>query len=142
MRASRARSTPASASSTRIAASDTAISAGCAFSVSVSVSAGPSQMTAGELLAERRVDLVEHRARRREGVGKRLAHADRLAALAWKHESDRHALSLAENRALRHRAIRAVKPSCSPALADAVSAACLLVESPYNPRFRSIPAGS
>ena len=44
--ASRARSTPASASSTRMAASDTAISAGCAFSVSVSLSAGPSHMVA------------------------------------------------------------------------------------------------
>ena len=37
---------PASASSTRITASDTAISAGCAFSVSVSLSAGPSHMIA------------------------------------------------------------------------------------------------
>ena len=39
-----------------------------------------------ELLAERRVDLVEHRARRREGLGQGLAHADRLAALPRKHE--------------------------------------------------------
>ena len=44
--ASRLRSTPASASSTRIAASETAISAGWAFSVSVSLSAGPSHMIA------------------------------------------------------------------------------------------------
>ena len=44
--ASRARSIPASACSTRIAATDTAISAGCAFSVSVSLSAGPSQIVA------------------------------------------------------------------------------------------------
>ena len=42
--ASRARSTPASVSSARNAASDTAMSAGCAFSVSVSVSAGPFQI--------------------------------------------------------------------------------------------------
>ena len=44
----------------------------------------------GELVAERVVDLVEHRARRRKGVGQRLAHADRLAALARKHEGCRH----------------------------------------------------
>ena len=44
--ASRARSRPASLSSTRIAASETAIRAGWAFSVSVSRSAGPSHMTA------------------------------------------------------------------------------------------------
>ena len=43
-----------------MAASETAISAGCAFSVSVSVSAGPSHMMVAELLAERRIDLVEH----------------------------------------------------------------------------------
>ena len=41
--ASRARFKPASASSTRMAASETAINAGWAFSVSVSVSAGPSK---------------------------------------------------------------------------------------------------
>ena len=58
--ASRARSRPASASSTRMAASETAISAGWAFSVSVSVSAGPSKMMALSLLAERLVDLGEH----------------------------------------------------------------------------------
>ncbi len=40
----------------------------------------------GQLLAERLVDLVEHRARFRKGLGKRLAHADRLAALAGKRE--------------------------------------------------------
>ena len=74
-----------------MAASDTAISAGWAFSVSVSVSAGPSNMMARELVAERRIDLVEHLPRRREIRRQRLAHADRLAALARKHESDRHA---------------------------------------------------
>ena len=58
--ASRARSRPASASSTRMAASETAISAGWAFSVSVSVSAGPFEDDGAELGAERRVDLVEH----------------------------------------------------------------------------------
>ena len=48
--ASRARSRPASASSTRMAASETAISAGWAFSVSVSVSAGPSKTMRESLL--------------------------------------------------------------------------------------------
>ena len=43
--ASRARSTPASDSSTRMAASETATKAGWAFSVSVNLSAGPSHMT-------------------------------------------------------------------------------------------------
>ena len=96
--ASRARSRPASASSTRNAASDTAISAGCAFSVSVSVSAGPSHIDRRELLAERVVDLVEHLPRRRKSLGQALAHADRLAALAGKYESRRHPLPLKEGR--------------------------------------------
>ena len=60
----------------------TAISAGCAFRVRVSSSSGPSKMIVGELLAERLVDLLEHRARRRNGIGERLAHADGLASLA------------------------------------------------------------
>ena len=46
---------------------------------------------AAELGAERPVDLVEHGLRGREIVGQRLAHADRLAALAGKHKSCRHA---------------------------------------------------
>ena len=91
--ASRLRSRPASASSTRRVASETAISAGWAFSVSVSVSAGPSNMMALSLAAERLVHLVEHLPGGREACRQRLAHADRLAALARKHESDRHAPS-------------------------------------------------
>ena len=43
-----------------------------------------------ELLAERRVDLFEHRARRRKGVVESLAHADGLRALARKEKCDRH----------------------------------------------------
>ena len=43
-----------------------------------------------ELLAERRVDLLENRARRRKGVVKSLAHADSLRALARKEKCDRH----------------------------------------------------
>ncbi len=69
-----------------MAASDTATSAGCAFSVSVTFSAGPSHITAAELVAERGIDLVEHLPRDRKGLGQRLAHADRLAALPRKHE--------------------------------------------------------
>src|SRR6266508_3110501 len=45
----------------------------------------------GELLAERRIHLLEDLPRRRKGVGQRLAHADRLAALPREYESDRHA---------------------------------------------------
>ena len=48
----------------------------------------------GERLAERLIDLLEHQARRREGIGKAPAHADRLTALARKNESERHARPL------------------------------------------------
>ncbi len=41
-------------------------------------------MIAGELLAERGIDFVEHGRRRRKGIGQGLAHADGLAALARK----------------------------------------------------------
>ena len=44
-----------------------------------------------ELGAERRVDFVEYPLRGHEIRGQRLAHAHRLAALAGKYESDRHA---------------------------------------------------
>ena len=74
-------------------ASDTAISAGWAFSVSVSSSSGPSHISRGELLAQRLIDLVEHGARLREGLRQRLAHADGLAALARKNEGCRHCRS-------------------------------------------------
>jgi hypothetical protein len=47
-----------------------------------------------EFFAERSIDRIEHRARHREGVGERLAHADGLAPLAGKHEGDRHGLVL------------------------------------------------
>ena len=72
-------------------ASDTAISAGWAFSVSVRVSFGPSNMICGELLAQRRIDLLEHVAR--GGVklsASSRAHADVLAALAGENECDGH----------------------------------------------------
>jgi hypothetical protein len=44
----------------------------------------------GELFAERRIDLVEHRARGRKRLRQRLAHPHRLAALPRKHEGCRH----------------------------------------------------
>ncbi len=43
-----------------------------------------------ELGAERRIDFIEHLPRGRESLGQRLAHADRLTALARKNKSDRH----------------------------------------------------
>src|SRR5260221_3039154 len=49
---------------------------------------------AGEVLAQCRIDLLEHRACRPKGVGEGLAHADHLAALARKYESERHSLPL------------------------------------------------
>ena len=77
-----------------MAASETAIRAGCAFSVSVSRSAGPFPHDRGELLAQRLVHFVEHVARRGEIVGQRLAHADGLAALARKNECELTCLAL------------------------------------------------
>ena len=47
-----------------------------------------------ELLPKRRVDFLKDPARRRKGFGQSLAHADRLTALAGKHESERHSLPL------------------------------------------------
>ena len=47
-----------------------------------------------QFFAERLVDFGEDLPRRREGVGERLAHADRLAALPGKYECDRHACPL------------------------------------------------
>ncbi len=85
---------PASLSSTRNAAIDTAIKAGWAFSVSVSVSAGPFHMTVGEFFAERGIDFLEHRARRRKGIGQRLAHANGLRSLTGKNECCSHRPSL------------------------------------------------
>src|SRR3989304_1723358 len=43
-----------------------------------------------ELVAEGRIDLIEDGARGRKRAGERLAHAEGLAALPWKHESGRH----------------------------------------------------
>ena len=76
--------------STRMAASDTAISAGCAFSVSVNSASGPSHISRDSFLRQRRVDLVEHGPRGRIGLGKLGAHADCLAALPGKDESNAH----------------------------------------------------
>ncbi len=78
------------ASSTRITASDIAISAGCAFCVSVSVSAGPSPDHLRQRLAQRIVDLGEHGARLGKRLGQRLAHTHGLATLARKQKCDGH----------------------------------------------------
>ena len=43
-----------------------------------------------QFLAKRIVDLVKHRPRRRKGLGERLAHTDRLTALAGKYECNGH----------------------------------------------------
>ena len=43
-----------------------------------------------QLLAERRIDLVENRAGGRKSLRQGLAHADRLGALPWKSECCRH----------------------------------------------------
>src|SRR4029077_8586344 len=63
---------------------------------------------ARELFAECRIDLLEHRTCRRKGIGEGLAHADCLAALPRKNESERHSLALKRS-ALRHRDTRPVK---------------------------------
>ena len=68
----------------------TAISAGWAFSVSVRSLSGPSNISRDEPLAQRVVDLLEHLARGREGLGQRAAHADGLRALARKDEGAGH----------------------------------------------------
>ena len=47
-------------------------------------------MMRGELLPERRIDLVEHRPRGRKSLRQGLAHADRLGALPRKSECCRH----------------------------------------------------
>ena len=91
--ASRCKFKPASVSMTRKVASETAINAGCAFSVSVSVSEGPSKMMAAELAAESSINFIENQSRGSKICCERLAHPDGLAALTRKHESDRHDLA-------------------------------------------------
>ena len=81
-------------SSTRMTASETAIRAGWAFSVSVSVSSGPKNITLGQLLPQRRIDLIEYRTGSRIGLGQIGTHADDLAALSWKDECDGHAVPI------------------------------------------------
>ena len=48
----------------------------------------------GQLLAERRIDLVEYRPRGRKGLRQGLAHADRLGTLSRKRKCSRHRRSL------------------------------------------------
>ena len=100
------------ASSTRTTARLTAISAGWAFSVSRSVSSGPSNMIRASFCAQRLVDFVEHRPGLGIGLGEVLAHADGLAALPGKGE-----------RALRHDASRRFGLSATYVAVKAVSPA-------------------
>ena len=61
-------------------------------------------MRAESFCDERLVDLVEHGLGLRKGIGERLAHADRLAALARKNECARHqdgSLDLSNSRGTR-----------------------------------------
>ncbi len=131
-----------------MAASDTAISAGCAFSVSVSVSSGPSNMMLREVLAQRRVDLIEHGPRRGMRLGELRAHADGLAALPWKYERDGHCRLdrvVDPRRGLSHRATRPVKAcatsrlGCSPlqrtTTEHAAICACCRWQYAYKTRF-------
>jgi hypothetical protein len=154
--ASRRTEKPASVSSTRKVASETAINAGWAFSVSCRVSAGPSQMILRQLFAQRRIDLVEHRAGGRKGLRQRLAHADRLGTLSWKSECCRHecALNVPKSLKLRRKTLQGhgcVKPPPVPGRklqADSVAfpcyplSPCHRAQNPYKPRHPWIPAGS
>ena len=92
----------------------------------------------GELFAERRVDLVEHRARGRESFGQRLAHADRLAALARKHEGCRHCLILSQIGPKGPNIAASVKPkgllTAQELNSDRKLAFC--PKTPINPAFR------
>ena len=90
--ASRARSSPASASSTRTTARLAASKAGCAFAVKVSSSCGPSNISKDNFCRERLVDLGQNRAGLRKCLRQGLAHADGLRSLPGKDVSSRHAL--------------------------------------------------
>ena len=81
---------PPSLSMTRMTATLTAISAGCAFSVKRQGLHRPFGHELRQALAERVVDLLEHQPCRREGLGQGLAHADGLRSLAGKDERARH----------------------------------------------------
>ena len=82
---------PFSLSSTRMTASDTAISAGWAFSVSVRVSIGPSNMISDSFWPSAASTSSNTARAAGIGLGQLGAHADGLAALPWKHECDGHA---------------------------------------------------
>ena len=71
-------------------ASDTAISAGCAFSVSVSVSAGPFQIVSLSFSPSAASTSSNTWRAGAKASAKRLAHADRLTALAGKYERRCH----------------------------------------------------
>ena len=73
----------------------------------------PLEDDRGELLAERLVDLVEDRARRRNRVGQRLAHADGLAPLAGEKKCGRHRSFRVSLRGDHTAGARSVKPEFS-----------------------------
>src|SRR5262249_9166016 len=70
---------------------------------------GPFPHDGGKLVAQRRIDLLEHRPRRPIGLRERLSHADRLAPLPRKHECDRHSPTPKTAAAVRHRPFSPVK---------------------------------
>ena len=89
-RASRATLTPFSVSSARKAARLTAISAGWALAVSMQFARRRLRTSRWRASGRARRPLRRTRRARREGVVKRLAHADGLGSLARKNECDRH----------------------------------------------------
>ena len=105
----------------------------------------------GQLFAERRVDLVEHRAGGRKSLRQGLAHADRLGTLPWKSECCRHGVPEGPRKSLklsrktlqepvvssRHRV-----PGGRPPRIDRAAFPCHCAENPYKPRHPWIPAGS
>ena len=112
----------------------------------------------GQLLAERRIDLVEHRAGGRKGFGERLAHADRLGPLPRKSKCCRHRRSLKVPKSLElgGKTLRAMVMSSHrdsfPGFSGGflrrfqaqfpASFPCHHAENPYKPRHPWVPAGS
>ena len=116
---------PPSACSTRSTASEVAISAGCAFSVRVSSSSGPSNMSLESFCF--RISSTSSNTSRaaRKGRGQIAAHADGLAALSRKNKGvNRHASSPKDPPAPKSGACALIAypsrgaPSMSPALSQ------------------------
>ena len=93
----------------------------------------------GELFAERRVDLVEHRPRRRKSFRQRLAHADRLAALARKYKGCRHCPILSQIGPKGPNIAASVKPrglAAPPRELNSDQKLAFWPKTPINPAFR------